>query len=105
MIYPNIVSHFCQKSIIDTNIHPQGFQELYNSSGYTFKNIDRINRRMFNCVFKTFKQKERYKQQSKGIVVEITDILISSTQCWMNVFCFVKRMTKIEIKNFLNFKF
>ena len=67
MIYPNIVSHFCQKSIIDTNIHPQGFQELYNSSGYTFKNIDRINRRMFNCVFKTFKQKERYKQQSKGI--------------------------------------
>ena len=54
---------------------------------------------------KLLNKKRDINNKAKAFVVEITDILISSTQCWMNVFCFVKRMTKIEIKNFLNFKF
>ena len=55
------------------------FQEIYNSTRYTFKKSEKLNRRIRNCFFKAFKKRQadrgnnRKEKTEKMIIIKVID--------------------------------
>ena len=53
------------------------FQEIYNSTRYTFKKSEKLNRRIRNCFFKAFKKRQadrgnnRKENTEKMIIIKV----------------------------------
>ena len=106
-IYRNIILLILrvEQRNVALSIYQQAFREIYKYTGYSFDNIERVNRRMCNCFFKAFvkdaadtlKRKSKNNNDKCGIKKTRLSANWAVCFCWeifQYLFCVIWRMTR-----------